>query len=133
MKITLKELRQQSNGIRKLADTRTIDIYTKFRLRKFIRPAVQELNDLEEARQALVRSHARPDATGNIVVGPKELPGFTKEFDKLLTEEVDLPNPPKVPLSQLEEADMSVMEISDLEFLIEDDENKKPKTPTAQK
>lgn len=93
-----------------------------YRLSKIVRKVDQELQDFEKARVALVEKYARDvDEDGNKTVPPENISMFVKEVEELLNLEVDL-DIPLIPLSWLEDVQLTTEQMILIEFAIDPEE-----------
>jgi len=91
----LKDLNSMGQAISVLMNAKGVDPFAAFRLRKFLKKAVEELTAMEEARRGLIQEFGtkRGDDEYEIAPGNAEaMAKFTEAFDNILDETVVLPN-----------------------------------------
>lgn len=120
---TGKEFSQIAGSISALLGAR-LDVYAAFKIRKFAKAAMEELRELEETRLKLIKQYGEimPDGE-NFKVSPERKEQFDAEWEKILSEEIVLPNvEPPIKVRDLEKANMSVIDIVNLDFLLDQDD-----------
>lgn len=118
---TLKQLTDIQGSLVALLAAK-LDVRTSYRLTKFSKKVKAELTDLEEARQKLVKEMGEMDPDrndGNLRVKPALLQEFNERMEEIKKEEVEIPVM-KVKLADIEKANMSVIDIANLDFMIEE-------------
>ena len=119
--IKLKEFVEKGNSIGALLGAK-IDPYAAFRLRKFLKVAIDELTEIEKTRQELVKKYGTEQKDGNFQVQPEQMDAFGVEWDKILDEEIVLPNV-VVKIRELEKANLSTADIMNLDFILDQEDD----------
>jgi len=101
-KVTLElgALRKISNSIGKIVSADIPNEKVRYRLSKLAKILTNELTDLEQARQRLVKELGEKDAEGTLRVTDEREAEFNKRFDELQSESVGVSYVP-VDLSEL--------------------------------
>jgi hypothetical protein len=121
-KFTGKEFIKISGSIGALMGAR-VDVFAVYKIRKFIAEAKEHLAALEEARIGLVKKHGVPaDDQGNFKVEPDKIDGFNTEWDKVLAEDVVLPNV-TIKIRDLDKAGLTVNDIVNLDFMLDQEDD----------
>lgn len=130
----LKELKEIESSLSALFSAK-LPVKTMWKLRIFIKTCKEAFTDLDEARMELLKTNATKNEDGApIQVSDTDSFGrkimryeisatnqvkVDEEWKKLLEEDVDLPQT-KVKLDELEKAEFTNLDISNLAFLIEE-------------
>lgn len=119
-KFTLRHLYDISPSIQKIAnpDKGTLDIYTAFKLTKFIEEVQKQLASADKLRGELFDRHS---VDGKL---PEEAVKVAqKELDEMLDADVVLPNvEPLVKLAKLEKVGLGPLDLVNLSFMIATEE-----------
>jgi len=117
MKIKLSEILNSKDSIGKLLE-RELPIRISFRLTKLIKELDPELQIIEKHRIKLVEKYGKKnEENGNTEVSGDSVADFSKEFNTLLEEELDIDYEP-IPISSLENISLSPFDVLRLEKFI---------------
>jgi len=122
-RIKVRELIEMQVSLNKLVTCETLGAGVSFRLLGFAKSLMKEMRDYEEVRLKLVAKYAGDPKNGRREVLPQNIEVFNEEMKPLLEEEADIPEV-KIKLNELERANLSPMDMANLDFLIEDDHKK---------
>ena len=116
-RFTIRQLKEIEPSLSRLLDAK-LDIKVSYRITKFTKKVLKELMDVERARQKYVQDH------GIVIDGRRQVPPlgveeFQKAMDALLDEEVEIPVM-KVKLEELAPGNLTVADVANLDFIIED-------------
>jgi hypothetical protein len=101
MKIKAKELFENRESYLRLAGV-VLDIVTAFRIRKFIKAVAEEITEIGEARNKLIKKYGvKKDDKWNVPEDSDGYANFVKEQDDLYAQEIELPDI-KVKLTDLQ-------------------------------
>jgi len=126
MKIQLRDLNKMKLSLRKLVNADNIPSRVCYRATKFTKKVSADLDALEDTRIKLVKQYGEKIETGEIKVPSNKEDEFTAAFIQCLDEEVEIPDI-KISLSDLEKANLSMLDFANLDFLIsEEDVPSKP-------
>lgn len=117
---TLKQLQDIQVSLIHLLEAK-LEVRISYRLTKFSKKIKDELTDLEEHRQKLVRKYGEPDPKddSSLRVKPALNDAFKADMDVILAESVEIPVT-KVSLADIEKASLSVIDVANLDFMIEE-------------
>lgn len=120
--IKVKQLLNIAGTINALMGAK-VEVHTAFKLRKFIAEAVTELQAIDEARQNLVKKYGEilPNSGGQFRVKDEHAEEFSKEWEKLVSEDVVLPNI-VIRVSSLEKASLTMGDIANLDFILDQED-----------
>jgi hypothetical protein len=91
MKMTLKQLREMGQTFDRLL-AKEMDVKLAYRMRKIAGKIVNELKGIDDIHAALLRKYGTPipKQPGRVQVPEDKMDAFSKEFEDLLSVEVDL-------------------------------------------
>ncbi|MFW6026127.1 MAG: hypothetical protein ACOCRX_07275 [Candidatus Woesearchaeota archaeon] len=127
MKVKLANIKMMEQSLNKLVD-KELDIRVSFKLSKILRKISEELEDLEKARQKLVKKYSDNKEKenlqqGEIRVSEENQQAFYEEYAKLMEEEIDLDIDP-ISIDDLQGVSLSPKDISFLTgIIIKDDDS----------
>lgn len=124
-KFTLKELKDIQDSLARILDAR-LPARVGYRMTKFSKRVIEELQDMINARDKIIKKLGERKEDGNWKVKPENLAKFQDELEELWKEEIELPFM-KIKISEIENVRddrgqpvLSMLDIANLEFMIED-------------
>ena len=119
MQLKVKELLTISGSIAALQGAK-VEVHTAFKLRKFIKAAVAEINEIDEARRDLIKQYGAlvPKSGGQYRVTDENSKVYDEAWEKMLAEEVTLPMI-TVKVSTLANAGLTMGDIANLDFILD--------------
>jgi hypothetical protein len=116
---TLKELQSINSSINALLNCK-LPARESYRVTKLSKKLIAEQNHLFDARETLIKKYGEPNGAGGLKVKDENVLMFNNELDELLKESVEFPVM-KIKLSVIEKYDLTVADIANLDFMIEED------------
>lgn len=101
MKIKVRQIVNAEPAASKIMTTQ-LSFKLSYRLMRIAKALNSELNTIEEARKALVRTLGKEDEKGNSNVTPENMREFTKQYNAMLDTEIELSIEP-IPAAVCEE------------------------------
>ena len=121
MKVKLLQIVNSVEALNKLA-AQPMKAVTSFEVSRNLKKISDELAIYEQSRSDLIRKFGKEDDEGQIGIKPdtKEMENFQKELGDLVNIEVDLNGFKQIKLKHLSKCELSPMEMSSLEFAIQE-------------
>lgn len=123
MTLELSQLNRIKQSLSRLLTTENIPARVCYRATKFSKRVADAIEELEEQRIKLVKKYGSLHGEA-LRVDPKNQEKFEAEFGALLTETIELPDI-SIALSDLEKANLSMIDYANLDFLITEDSTEK--------
>lgn len=117
MMLTLEKLKNSEQALVKLSNS-VLPINLAYRISKALKVVALELTELEEQRKKLVQKYGKPDEEGSVAVTQENIESFLQEFQKLLSEEVEIPFEPISIDTIPDDVKFTPIEISQLDMFI---------------
>lgn len=118
MKITVKELNSIKSSLAKLVVATGIPARACYRATKFSKKIAVEIETLETLRLELIKKHGGvADPAGNIRVPDENNDAFNADFNKVLAEEIDVPDV-QIAVGDLTNANLTMLDFANLDFVI---------------
>jgi len=116
----VRDLVQIKESLSQLLNSR-LSVKTSYRIVKFSKRVIKELDDVEKARIEYINANGVKNAKGEMEVPPEKVAEFREQMDEVLDEVVDIPVM-KVNVGELEGSALTVGDIANLDFLIQEGE-----------
>lgn len=118
MKVKLEKVKAAENVFKKIFTYNGFDIRLAYRLLNFADAVNKELKKIEDLRVKLVMKYGE-EKDGEFNVTPRNLPMFYEDIEKLLSEEVELPDI-KFSLNDLEKVELNIEELTLIKDFLEE-------------
>jgi len=118
---TVKSFLSKTDSLKRVASppAHSVDIYTAFRMGKFLQAATEELTRIQKLTDSLYEKYGDKVEGGGRKIRDAEVDKFQAELDELMEGEVILPNiEPPIPIAKFEKAGLSPLDLVNLDFML---------------